>query len=191
MKPPLGASLDPYFRHLPAQERTYGSLYVVILASDCQPEIVKQLEENFDSATKSMTTTLASHHSGKGEAESSARETSAHCLRHHQDRITHHYGSSTTISILCDVCYPFIHDPRKIQYIAAARWPGCVQPVLDEHNQRIGRLRRRTGRAGDQPEDMEIDENLRPPSADTRLRLGRLFKPTLTSALDSRNYIPV
>ncbi|KAF8344580.1 origin recognition complex subunit 5 C-terminus-domain-containing protein [Amanita rubescens] len=81
------------------------------------------------------------------------------------------------VSILCDVCYPFTHDPREIQYIAAARWPGFVQPVLDEHNQRIDR----------EDEDVEEDDEhevLRPPSADTRLKLSRLFKPTLTNALE-------
>ena len=69
--------------------------------------------------------------------------------------------------------------------------------MLDEHNQGIRRLCRRAGHAGHQLEDMEIDEeysddadeddedeSLRPPSADTRLRLNRLFKPTLTSALE-------
>ena len=149
-----------FYRHPPARERTYGLLYAVILTSDCQPEIVKRLEENFDSAQ--CPSPLGPYHPSLWQL--------------HND----------FVSILCDVCYPFIHDPREIQYIAAARWPGFVQPVLDEHNQEFWGLRRRAGRAADKPDDMEIDsdENLRPPSADTRLRLGRLFKPTLTSALE-------
>jgi origin recognition complex subunit 5 len=194
--PPWCITGPIFYRHPPARERTYGSLYAVILASDCQPEIVKRLEENFDSATKSMTTAL--HHGDTSKLRSRNISSEDQCPSSPPPPGPYHPSlrqlHNDFISILCDVCYPFIHDPREIQYIAAARWPGFVQPVLDEHNQRIGRLRWRAGGAGDQPEDMEIDnddedevdedENLRPPSADTRLRLGRLFKPTLTSALE-------
>ena len=187
-----------FHRHPSAKKRTYDFLYVLILASNCQLEIVKRLEDKFDSATTSMTT--ASRHADTSKprrGRSRNISTGDQGLSppppgpyHPSLRQLH----NDFISILCDVCYPFIHDPREIQYIAAARWPGFAQPVLDEHNQRI---RRRAGRAGHQPEDMEIDEeysddadeddedeSLRPPSADTRLRLGRLFKPTLTSALE-------
>ncbi|TRM70336.1 origin recognition complex subunit 5 C-terminus-domain-containing protein [Schizophyllum amplum] len=41
------------------------------------------------------------------------------------------YASFATM--LCDVCFPFTHDVAELQYIAAARWPGVAQPVLDEH----------------------------------------------------------
>jgi origin recognition complex subunit 5 len=61
------------------------------------------------------------------------------------------------VSLLCDVCYPFTSDPIEIQYIAAARWPGFVEPVA----------------AG----DLELTE-------ETRMQLIRNVKPTLTRALE-------
>lgn len=164
---------------------------------------MKRLEEHFDSATKSDAT--ASH---RADAPKPRRSRGKNVnavdqpvppppspeLYHPSLRQLY----NDFISILCDVCYPFTHDPREIQYIAAARWPGFVQPVLDEYNQRIERLRQRARRAAGQAEDMCVDEfgededvgeddeheDFRPPSADTRLKLSRLFKPTLTNALE-------
>ncbi|KAL1693168.1 origin recognition complex subunit 5 C-terminus-domain-containing protein [Schizophyllum commune] len=37
------------------------------------------------------------------------------------------------VNMLCDVCFPYTRDVTELQYIAAARWPGFVQPVLDAH----------------------------------------------------------
>ncbi|KAF9449872.1 hypothetical protein P691DRAFT_774394 [Macrolepiota fuliginosa MF-IS2] len=68
------------------------------------------------------------------------------------------------ITMICDVCFPFIHDIDELAYIAAARWPGFVKPILSSS-----------------PPDSDTVF----PSEDTRLRLIRLFNPTVTSALES------
>ena len=190
-----------FLRYTPAQERTYGSLHVpLILVSDRDAEIVKRLEEHFDSSTKSDATAL--HRASTSRLRRSRGKIvnavdqpplppSSPELYHPSLRQLF----NDFVSILCDVCYPFTHDPREIQYIAAARWPGFVQPVLDEHNQRIDRARCTAGQAEDMcidkeySEDEDVEEgdeheDLRPPSADTRLKLSRLFKPTLTNALE-------
>jgi origin recognition complex subunit 5 len=62
------------------------------------------------------------------------------------------------ITMICEVCFPYTHDIDELAYIAAARWPGFVKPVLSSSS---------------------------PPSEDTRLRLLRAFTPTITSALES------
>ncbi|EIW55782.1 uncharacterized protein TRAVEDRAFT_130191 [Trametes versicolor FP-101664 SS1] len=85
------------------------------------------------------------------------------------------------IATLYSACGPFTHDPAELAYIAAARWPGFVQPILDAH--------RRLHAA--QPDEEELnhedgtDDTLAPPSEDVRLRLTRLFSSSLTSALEA------
>src|SRR6266550_2789781 len=204
MKPSFGASPDPYFFDIPPPKKEGMTLYVfpLMLMSDRHAEIVKRLEEHFDSETKSEAT--ASHRADTSKPLRS-RGKNVNAVDHpppppSSPELYHPSLRQLYIdfvSILCDVCYPFTHDPREIQYIAAARWPGFVQPVLDEHKQRIKRLRRRAKCAAGQAEDMSIDEDgededveddgnedLRIPSADTRSKLSRLFKPTLTKALE-------
>lgn len=73
------------------------------------------------------------------------------------------------VATLCSICWPFTHDPVELAYIAAARWPGFVRPILD----------------GYQKEHTEGDIELRPPAEDTRLRLLRLYTPSLTAALEA------
>jgi len=60
-------------------------------------------------------------------------------------------------------------------YISAARWPGFVQPLLDE------RQRKRDNGLLDDEEDDEIT----PPSEETRMRLTRLFTPSFTAAMET------
>ncbi|KAG5636481.1 hypothetical protein H0H81_007877 [Sphagnurus paluster] len=79
------------------------------------------------------------------------------------------------IAMLCDVCYPFVHDSQEMEYLAAARWPGFVQPVLDEYHR--------------EDEEMDLDDDsskpsFLPPSEDTRMRLIRLFNASLSAALE-------
>ncbi|KAH9950766.1 origin recognition complex subunit 5 C-terminus-domain-containing protein [Amylocystis lapponica] len=74
------------------------------------------------------------------------------------------------ISTLHSICAPFTRDPHELAYLAAARWPGFIQPVLDAH---------RAAHA-DTP-----SADLAPPPEDTRLRLLRLFTPSFTAALDA------
>ncbi|KAJ7472431.1 putative origin recognition complex, subunit 5-like protein [Mycena galericulata] len=78
------------------------------------------------------------------------------------------------LSVLLDSCLLYVQDPNELQYIAAARWPGFVQPILDSHNHR-------------HDEDVDMDEDndagLRPPREDVRMRLIRIFKPSFAAAL--------
>lgn len=82
------------------------------------------------------------------------------------------------ISTLCDVCYPFTHNPQELQYIAAARWPGFRKPLLDQYKEYQA--------ANDGDVDMDSGElEFGPPSDEARMRLSRLFNSTLTTALDA------
>ena len=73
------------------------------------------------------------------------------------------------IRTLHSICGPFTHDPTELAYIAAARWPGFVKPVLDVHRK-----------------DLDEDEaQLTPPTEEQRLRLLRLFTPSFTAALEA------
>ena len=91
------------------------------------------------------------------------------------------------ITLLIDVCFPFIHNPYELQYIAAARWPGFVKPVLDEYERE---------RDADRDMDMDMDAEEEEeeekakkmfiqPSEHTRMRLNRLFNSSLTNALQA------
>ncbi|KAF8638455.1 hypothetical protein AX17_002189 [Amanita inopinata Kibby_2008] len=190
MKPPLGASPDPYFIDIPPPTKE---------------QITTQLESSFDTISRTTTRFPQAPQPTKSTATKSQRGKNSF----HIDTPTSTPGPyhpslrqlySHFASILCDVCYPFTRDPQEIQYIASARWPGFVQPVLDEHVRRIERLQlRRAKQAGLVPRDvnhMDVDDDeyesddgddseaLRPPNEDTRMRLSRLFKPTLTIALE-------
>ncbi|PPQ88839.1 LOW QUALITY PROTEIN: hypothetical protein CVT25_010269 [Psilocybe cyanescens] len=66
-------------------------------------------------------------------------------------------------TVLCDVCFSFIHDPQELHYIAAARWPGFCKPLIDQMD-----------------DDTPLNST---PSEDVRMRLSKLFNPTITAAL--------
>ncbi|KAH8103345.1 origin recognition complex subunit 5 C-terminus-domain-containing protein [Cristinia sonorae] len=101
------------------------------------------------------------------------------------------------VSNVHSVCSPFVTDPAELAYIIAARWPGFVQPLLDEwrrsreERQEELRLQREGGDDDDEREDVDMEEEkeheieLGPPSENTRLRLTRLFASSLTEALES------
>ncbi|KAF9531498.1 origin recognition complex subunit 5 C-terminus-domain-containing protein [Crepidotus variabilis] len=84
------------------------------------------------------------------------------------------------ITMLCDVCYPFTHNPDELQYIAAARWPGFVKPLIDEYKQALHERRQ---------EDNEVDLDSELPqinvSEDLRIRLIRYFNASFTTALET------
>ncbi|KAJ7496587.1 putative origin recognition complex, subunit 5-like protein [Mycena latifolia] len=84
------------------------------------------------------------------------------------------------LSVLLDSCSLYLQDPNELQYIAAARWPGFVQPILDAHNHRLGE---------DADVDMDADDHdaptLKPPAEDVRMRLIRIFKPSFQTALQT------
>ncbi|KAF8962111.1 origin recognition complex subunit 5 C-terminus-domain-containing protein [Flammula alnicola] len=90
------------------------------------------------------------------------------------------------ITVLCDVCFPFTHNPQELQYIAAARWPGFSKPLVDEHKRKMAEHNH------DEESDVDMDGDepaggleFAPPSDDIRMRLNRLFNPTLTTALEA------
>lgn len=100
------------------------------------------------------------------------------------------------LTALYSICSPFTTDPVELAYIAAARWPGFVEPVLDEHRRRVNEHRenraKKTPDAEDHVDDSEQEEllqegppELQPPSEDVRMRLTRLFTPSLTAALEA------
>lgn len=79
------------------------------------------------------------------------------------------------MTVLFDICFPLTHDLQELSYIAAARWPGFARPVLDDHQRKMAS--RLNG----------LDEptlELLQPSDEIRMRLTRLFKPSLSTALD-------
>ena len=80
------------------------------------------------------------------------------------------------LSTLFDVCSPFTKDPNELAYIAAARWPGFVAPILDEY-------RRLLDEAGDEGDGEDFE--LTAPTEDARIRLIRLFTPSFTTALET------
>ncbi|EGO19735.1 putative origin recognition complex, subunit 5-like protein [Serpula lacrymans var. lacrymans S7.9] len=84
-------------------------------------------------------------------------------------------------AMIYSICAVYTHDPYELQYIAAARWPGFVKPVLDEHRQAQGLAR------GDQSEEDQelIAIELAPPSEDQRMWLTRYFTPSITAALEA------
>ena len=82
------------------------------------------------------------------------------------------------LSTLYDVCSPFTKDPNELVYIAAARWPGFITPILDEY-------RRLLDEARDDPGDNEETFELTAPTEDARIRLIRLFTPSFTTALEA------
>lgn len=132
--------------------------------------IVQQLTSSFSTTSQAYNTALGSRHSAPA---ASPYHPSLEPLYHH------------FVSVLCDVCFPFTHDPQELEYIAAARWPGFAQPVLDEHQRKVESLRERRDGMDVDDEQLEEDENeFSPPSEDVRMRLSRLFNPSLTSALE-------
>ena len=161
VRPPLGASPDPYFIDVPSptKESEFLLLYFTNLTAYPFADIVKLLISKFPS------------YSGLSS----------------DNILTNPYHPSLSplythfITMLCDVCYPFCHDPQELQYIAAARWPGFVKPLIDNYKQQLPEMR-------DPEEDdgsMEPEVDFTPPSEDLRIRLIRFFNPSLTTAMEA------
>ncbi|KAI0330642.1 hypothetical protein GY45DRAFT_1323379 [Cubamyces sp. BRFM 1775] len=89
------------------------------------------------------------------------------------------------LATLYSTCGPFTHDPTELAYLAAARWPGFVQPVLDAHRRSLHSTRSDLDEAQEDLYMEEVDGELRPPGEDVRLRLMRLFTPSFTAALEA------
>lgn len=100
-----------------------------------------------------MITTLSSRFTAISAQASSSRYT--HCYRPSFSPLYGHF-----ISMVCDVCFPFVHDIDELAYVAAACWPAFVKPLL-------------------------VSSGDAAPTEDTRLRLIRAFTPRVTHALES------
>lgn len=69
----------------------------------------------------------------------------------------------------------YTNDPLELQYVAAARWPGFVKPVISQYDELVRQA---------EEEGLDTPE-LEPPGTDGRLRLFKFFLPTFTAALDA------
>lgn len=69
----------------------------------------------------------------------------------------------------------YTNDPIELQYVAAARWPGFVRPVINQYEELV----QQAEEEGSDPPELE------PPATDGRLRLFKFFLPTFTAALDA------
>ncbi|KAI0674235.1 origin recognition complex subunit 5 C-terminus-domain-containing protein [Trametes maxima] len=95
------------------------------------------------------------------------------------------------LATIYSTCGPFTHDPAELAYIAAACWPGFVQPVLDAQRRQLHDTHvadtdvDADADADEHPDTEPLGDALTPPSEDVRLRLIRLFTPSLTAALEA------
>lgn len=139
IKPPLGASPDPYFIDIdpPSKQDTIDSLI-------------------FEFRSTSTT-----------QAHASTQDKTYHpsLLPLYEQYVEHVYN----------VCSLYTNDIQELQYIAAARWPGFVKPVLQEQSE--------ANVDGDPDFDGTCNE-LTLPASDGRMRLLKFFTPSLTAALD-------
>ncbi|TFK36242.1 origin recognition complex subunit 5 C-terminus-domain-containing protein [Crucibulum laeve] len=158
IKPPLGAAPEPYFMDI---------------GSPTKEHIVKHLLSQFST----LSTTDAS--------------SSSQSITPYHPSLLPLYRHFT--SVLCDVCFPFTHDPQDLAYIAVASWPGYAKPVLDEHRRYLAAKANEMdldvdGELEDGEEEQERRRQdalaLKPPGEDTRMRLTRLFNPSLSAALE-------
>ena len=71
------------------------------------------------------------------------------------------------VEAVCNICFPFTSNPTELAYIVCARWPGFVAPIVEEW--------KILGSDGG---------SYSPPTEDVRIRLLRLFNPSLTNAVE-------
>lgn len=139
IKPPLGASPDPYFIDIdpPSKQDTVDSLLFEFRSTSA------------------------------AQARAGTQDKSYHpsLLPLYEQYVEHVYN----------VCSLYTTDIQELQYIAAARWPGFVKPVLQEQSDANG--------DGDPDPDGTYNE-LTLPASDGRMRLLKFFTPSLTAALD-------
>lgn len=84
------------------------------------------------------------------------------------------------LETLHSICSPFTKDPYELAYIAAARWPGFVKPVLDAYKREVKEFQ-----ASARERPVQDPPELLLPREDVRIRLMRLFTPSFTAALES------
>ena len=158
IRPPLRASPEPYYIDVPALSRQGNSSEHFL--SRC-----RLLTPAFPTATHNL---LSSCYPSPPEA-STSQLVEPRVYDRALEPLYEHF-----IATLYGICSPFTHDPLELAYIAAARWPGFVQPILDAHKRHL-----------EEEADPETGDELPPLTEDTRLRLTRLFTPSLTAALEA------
>lgn len=84
------------------------------------------------------------------------------------------------IQALYAACSPTTNDPAQLAYIAAARWPGFVAPLLNDWR---GAEVTRKELDGDMDIDTDEDSLYPIPNTADTLRLLHTFKPTFIPAL--------
>ena len=101
------------------------------------------------------------------------------------------------VSTVHSVCEVFTTDVDDLAYISAATWPAFIRPVIDEYRRIVLERRKRERQEAEEagegvPEaseeaaiDNEIEDSLAPPPEDARIRLTRLFTPSITAALET------
>ncbi|GJE92400.1 Origin recognition complex subunit 5 [Phanerochaete sordida] len=100
------------------------------------------------------------------------------------------------VTTVYNVCAVFTTDVDDLAYVAAATWPAFVRPVIDEYRrvvlERRVLERQEAEEAGeDVPDvleeaavDKEVEISLAPPPEEARIRLTRLFTPSITAAFE-------
>ncbi len=147
IKPTVGAAPEPYYIDVKPLTKLGTlspphKLYQLLIS---QLDIVQTLSSRFTSISQKTFRSSSKY---------------AQCYTPSLSHLYTHY-----INMICDVCFPFIHDIDELAYIAAARWPGFVKPIMSSHPSTEG-------------------EPIAP-SEDVRLRLTRVFNATITNALES------
>ncbi|KAI6101091.1 OPT oligopeptide transporter protein-domain-containing protein [Pisolithus croceorrhizus] len=144
LRPPLGAAPDPYFL-------------------DVEPLSKPGLEKNDLDIIQRLV--------------SAFRDTSENFPSSGEQNMTYHPGLLSLYEHYAEMIYGttslYTSDPIELQYIAAARWPGFVKPVVWQQS----------GDNSDTDGGHEPDIQL--PNTDGRLRLFKYFSSSFTQALEA------
>ncbi|KAI0069946.1 hypothetical protein K474DRAFT_1702428 [Panus rudis PR-1116 ss-1] len=186
VRPSLGAAPDPVYLEVEPQSKQ---------------SVLDYLASLYPTAEQSPLELPTGSHSGleeKGDILDEASSTNIIQKETYDPSLRSLYAHF--ISTLYSICSPFTTDPDELAYVAAARWPGFVQPIIDERNQILQALVERHRRRsepnsvhddpdadGESVED-EINDDMPIPSLvpteEARMRLTRLFSSSITSALE-------
>ncbi|KAI6047012.1 OPT oligopeptide transporter protein-domain-containing protein [Pisolithus marmoratus] len=107
---------------------------------------------------------------------SAFRDTSEKLLSSEEPSMTYHPGLLSLYEHYAEMLYGavslYTSDPIELQYVAAARWPGFVKPVVCQQGD-------------DNPDAGDHEPDIQLPSTDGRLRLFKYFSSSFTRALEA------
>ncbi|KAI4517425.1 hypothetical protein K525DRAFT_210921 [Schizophyllum commune Loenen D] len=97
---------------------------------------------------------------------------------------------ATFVNMLCDVCFPYTRDVAELQYIAAARWPGFVRPVLDAHAELVKQYEEAVAARMAEDDADELEElgdmpELVAPDQESIISLTARFGSSIANALEA------